>query len=432
MNIWLLSGFLFLSLLSGQVQAQVISPSSIEVKFELVSEFHTQAKSASRKLVLEQAKHLFGYMQNPGIAASFGLNKRIAGIGAPRWEPEFEILYEKNGGGMRTISYRMRGLFLLNKEVATDLLRRREWRIEMPYDLDNFFNAACTDSEHDQKEEFWYFNDVFRRGCEQLRTEPLAKSVTVFIAPAPPVPANLTADLARLRGNNGNGDLFEIFAINGFDESSKNQHDDGRVNYEAMNGWFREQGFAETTLSKFKNRPIHLFEKTLRRSDGSELRVQVTRLLAETDLDQSRNVSFAKFLKKGLETADVVIYEGHSGLGVNLDLEAIEQQLLLSKDKKVGEHIEFNRSKHQLFFFDSCSSYSYYLGMFAGRKDKGTLAVLTNGLASLFGFEVPMTKHLYRQLINVNNDNQNWSDFLEDLEIPLRGNTFQLNVDVNN
>ena len=155
----------------------------------------------------------------------------------------------------------------------------------------------------------------------------------------------------------------------------------------------------------------------------------------DTDLDRSKKVTFAKFLKRAIEESDVVIYEGHSGLGVNLDLETVERQLLLSRDSKISERIEFQRQKRQIFFFDSCSSYSYYLGMFEGRKDPGTLAVMSNGLESLFGYEQPTTRHLYRMLLDLDhktlsNDSLTWMALLETFERPLRGNSFLLNVDL--
>uniref|UniRef100_UPI002739AC15 hypothetical protein n=1 Tax=Klebsiella pneumoniae TaxID=573 RepID=UPI002739AC15 len=111
--------------------------------------------------------------------------------------------------------------------------------------------------------------------------------------------------------------------------------------------------------------------------------------------------------------------------------------LLLSRDSSVGDHIEFNRAKHQIYLFDACSSYSYYLGMFDGKKDPGTLAVMSNGLESQFGYELPMTKHLYTDLFDLRhatltNDDLTWGELLGDFERPLRGNTFLLNVDINN
>jgi hypothetical protein len=233
----------------------------------------------------------------------------------------------------------------------------------------------------------------------------------------------LAVGLEELRGDNGNGKVFQITSVNGFDESSTRRHDDGRLNFEEMNRWFVQLGFVETKISKFKNRPIHQFEKIVRNSDGGEILVRVTRLLADTDLEEGNRVTFAKFLKNAIKTSDVVVYEGHSGMGASLSLEAVE--------KRAGGKIEFDRKKHQMFFFDACSSYSYYLGLFTGRKEPGTLAVITNGIASLFGSEIPVTRRFYKALISSKNDDLRWTDLLEDMERPLRSNSFLLNVDLN-
>ncbi|MGZ3658966.1 MAG: hypothetical protein ACXVCK_02670 [Bdellovibrionota bacterium] len=425
--------FLLLSLLSAAAQAEVISPSSVEVKFAFSSEFQTAEKGTAHDLVLEQAKYLFGYMQNPDISQMFGLDKNLEGIGAPRWEPNVEVTADSQTGALRTIRYEMNGLLLLNKTVAEKLLKSGSWDISLPYDLDHFFDVSCADPDYQDPSEFWYFNFPFHAGCEKLRQAPLAHPVNMRISPAPKVDTEQKVGLSTLRGN----DVFQIAAINGFNDSAKKKDDDGRANFMKMNAWFRDQGFKMTILQHFKDRPIYLFEKDLVRADGSTVHARVLRLLADTDLDGTKRVTFAKFLKQALEESDVVIYEGHSGLGVNLDLKSVEQQLLLSHDKNAGDHIEFNRSKHQIFLFDACSSYSYYLGMFAGKKDPGTLAVMSNGLESQFGYELPTTKHFYTQLMDLGhaklpNDDLTWSELLETYERPLRGNTFMLNVDINN
>lgn len=429
--------FVFLAILFSQTLpaaalAAALSPSGLEVGFSLESEFITSDTApAARELVLTQSKHLFGYLHNEDLPKRYGLGK-IQGLGAPRWEPEVEILSDRLlSEEQREVKYRMRGKLLLHKLAAAQVLPRREWQVELPYDLDNFWDEKCTDATHRERDEFWYFNAPFREGCEHLRQAPLAHPATLHLSPAPQVDEATPVGLAALRGDNGNGELFEITAINGFDESSTSPRDDGRVNFKAMNQWLREQGFEETVISKFKNRPVHQFDKVLPAKGGSPaVHVRITRLLAETDLDGGRHVTFAKFLKNAIENSDVVIYEGHSGLGANLNVGNIETRLLMSKDKKLAKKIDWNRGKKQVFFFDSCSSYSYYLGMFDGKKDPGTLAVVTNGLASLFGTELPVTKHLYRHLLQ-RDESLTWLGLLGDMEKPLRSDTFLLNVDLN-
>ncbi len=416
--------------------ARVVSPSSIEVKIFLISEFQTGDSGSARDLVLSQVKHLFGYMQNPEIGPMYGLDANIAGIGAMRWEPEVQVLSDSKKNNVRTIRYQLDGFLLLNKKVADQLLPRGDWQITLPYDLDNYYDRNCTDPHYPERDDFWYFNMPFKRGCDHLRQEPLAKAVTARISPAPKVP-DLKVGLDVLRGDNGNGDAFQIASINGFDKSSTDPNDDGRLNFLRMNDWFVQQGFKMSVLSRHKNRPVYLFEKTLQRANGSEVRARIIRLLADTDLGDTKRVTFAKFLKQALQESDVVVYEGHSGLGVNLDLKTIERQLLFSKDKTVGDRIQFNRSKHQIFLFDSCTSYSYYLGMFTGKKDPGTLAVMSHGLASLYGYEIPTTQNLYSDLLDLehqtlSNDHLTWSKLLGNFERPLGANTFMLNVDINN
>ena len=148
------------------------------------------------------------------------------------------------------------------------------------------------------------------------------------------------------------------------------------------------------------------------------------RLLAVTELDGNHNVTFAKFFEKSLKDSDVIVYEGHSGLGTNLDLEHLEKRAGISKS-------EIDPAKRQLFLFDSCSSYSYYLSMFDGLKDPGKLNVLTNGIESEFGYEVPETKHLYDILMDVNNNNYTWLEIINALEKPFRGTTYMMNLYVN-
>jgi hypothetical protein len=79
-------------------------------------------------------------------------------------------------------------------------------------------------------------------------------------------------------------------------------------------------------------------------------------------------VTFHRYLVPALEEADVLVYDGHSGLGGNLDLATLPT-------------IRFNPDKYQIFFFNGCSSYPYFNGNFIEAKG-GTemLDVITSGL----------------------------------------------------
>ncbi|WII70728.1 hypothetical protein QJS83_09675 [Bdellovibrio sp. 22V] len=398
--------------------AAVLSPSSQEVKFSYTAEFQTTDTQEDPVYLADvHAQHLFGYFQSPEIVARYRINSDTPGVGAPRLPLSYEILKKKTRHGVRTIQYKVSGVLLLNKKLATRLIERGFWNITLPTDLDNFYAEKCTDEHYPSFGDFWYFYDPFRAGCEFLRQAPMAAPVKINIAALKNLPEDADAQLERLRGDNGNGDLFQITTVNGYSENAKDDEDEGRLAFEEMNEWLRQTGFKETLVARYQNRPIHQFDKTLKRKDGKLVQVRVTRLLVETG-SSSKNVTFAKFFKNALKEADVVIYAGHSGLGGNLDIAALEE--------KAGP-LEFNPRKYQIFFFDGCSTYSYYLSNFAAQKSKGKIDILTNGLSSYFGYEAPVHKALFAHLLNVNK-NPGWNEILTDMEEPLDGMTFMLNV----
>ncbi|QDK36189.1 hypothetical protein [Bdellovibrio sp. NC01] len=409
---------LLLSMLfASQSFAGILSVSSKEVRFNYKAEFQTsQTEEDAVNLSYSHAQHLFGYLQSPSVTGSFGIDSQTLGIGAPKMPLNFQIISDKKTKGVRTISYKVSGLMILNKLAEAQLTEQKEWHITLPYDLDNFYAEKCTDEHYSSFGDFWYFYDPFRKGCGFLQQEPMAKQVVVKIAPVAKV-EDTSAHFADLRGDNGNGDLFDIATINGFSDSAKDSEDIGRQNWEEGNEWLRSLGFQERMVAKYQNRPVIEFTKDLKKADGKIIKVRVTRLLAETGIEY-KNVTFAKFFKNALEKADVVIYEGHSGLGGNLDIPALEE--------KAGK-ITFDPKKRQLFFFDSCSSYSYYLSTFEAQKSKGKIDILTQGLQSYFWAELPSLKVLFMYLLSPNKDPQ-WSEVLRAMEKVLEGQTQMLSV----
>lgn len=406
------------------LSAKTLSPTSREVLFRYTAEFITAAKEDAQQAATRHVQHWFGYLQSAQMVAEFGLNPRIQGVGAPAWPAQIRVLDQKESGGLIRIRYELSGRFLLNKLMANKLLRRGQWEAFLPYDLSRYYSPRCTAWPADKmsESEFWYFYDPFFEGCESLVSEPLARAVPIQVESVESWSENLTAPLAELRGDNGNGELFEIVTINGFDESSRNQNDGGRVAFETINDWLEDSlRFTKTEIQRYNNRPIYQFDKDLRTIDGRTIRVRITRLLAETEIS-ARNVTFAKIFRKALEKADVTIFAGHSGADPSLDLKDVE--------RKSGP-VQFDRDKLQLFFFDACSSYSHYLPLFDGKKAENRLAVLSFGLTSQFGYESAIHRALLRHLLNMKDDSPRWSDIMEEMERSLRGSTFMLNLYTN-
>ena len=408
---------LFRSLFVSSISlAAVLSPEGVEVKFSFQAQFQTSEDGGAVELADAHAQHLFGYFQSPSVVSMFKLNSDTLGVAAPKLPLFYSILSDKKTGSVRTISYKTSGTLLMNKKTAKKLLAQENWTISLPYDLDNYYDENCTDEHYNTFGDFWYFYDPFRKGCEYLAKAPMGAAVTLKIKEIAQ-PNDISAGFKAMRADNGNGDLFEIATINGFSESSTDKEDDGRVNFEALNEWLVKQGFTMKVLAKFETRPVLEFTKLVKTDEGKTINFRIVRLLAETGVG-TKNVTFAKFFKNAMERSDVVVYNGHSGLGGNLDIPSIEE--------KSGE-IQFNPKKRQLFFFDSCSSYSYYLYPFEQKKSKGKIDIITQGLQSYFWTEVPSLQALLKHLLNVNS-NPMWSEVLHSMEAPLEGNTQLLNV----
>lgn len=398
--------------------SKVYSPSSVEVKFQYTASFVTEdVETEAAYLADGHASHLFGYMHSPTVVASFRIPDGTGGMGSPKLPNAYTIVSDKTSGAERSIKYRARGVLLLNKKAAEKLLPAQSWLITMPIQVDAFYDENCTDEHYNSFGDFWYFYDPFRRGCSGLRKAPLAGEVEIKLAKLAQGSPQVLAGFSELRGDNGNGEYFEITTINGFSEDAKDSNDEGRVSFEEMNAWFKRQGFTEKVLAKYENRPVYQFEKLVVGQNGQTIKVRITRLLAETSIS-SRNVTFAKFFKRAVKESDVIIYAGHSGLGGNLDLGMLEE--------KVGP-LEFLPNKQQVFFFDGCSSYAYYLSMFESQKPLGTVSVLTNGLSSYFHTEADVGQAFYKHLLNPDT-NPTWGEVLGDMESVLLGDTYMLSV----
>ncbi len=229
-------------LLSTQSFAGVLSPSSKEVRFSYQAEFQTSQAGDAVSLSDSHAQHLFGYFQSPTVTSQFRIDAQTLGMGAPKMPMMYQILSDRRSKGVRTISYKVNGLLLVNKLAAVDLIQQKEWHISLPYDLDNFYAEKCTDEHYNTVGDFWYFYDPYRKGCDFLRKEPMAHEVVIKIAPTAEV-KDISAGLDALRGDNGNGDLFDIATINGFSESATDSEDLGRQNFEETNKWLFSLGF---------------------------------------------------------------------------------------------------------------------------------------------------------------------------------------------
>ncbi len=418
--------FLLLILGPGKSQAQIISPHGAEVNFSYTASFEIPAgakENTDEKRMKLHSSHLFGIFQSPNYIRTMGLDPEFSsGVGAPQAELAFSVLSSVKVDDIIKIKYAAAGRMILHKNVAAKLLNTGYFELPLPANPYAIYDIACTDSHYTLFSDFWYFYDPFRDGCKHLGQPPLSQIVRFHVTPVSRKKMDLTPKLPYLRGNNGNGDLFSIYVIHGYaDSSSKNTSDDeGRVSFKDLNTYLLENGFTETREHQSRVIPMYVYQKEIHLDNGKKINVQLKHLLVETSIN-SRSKTFAKFFKDAVATADVIYYGGHSGLGGTLDIPSLEE--------KVGP-FQFNPKKKQIFYFESCASYSYYLQHFGKQKTTAKIDIITNGLASYFYTSHAVLTTFLEHLLSTKSKDTPWAEILGDMESVLNGSTYLTSVGV--
>lgn len=416
------TGLCFVLLSAATVKAQIISPSAIEVKYSYTTTFEvpvTNPESADEDQANYHAQHMFGIMHSPELMDKYGVESATeGGVGAPRAQMNIKIIESHAVKNKVVITYSNAGQMILNKKAAKTILKAGVLVLPLPTNPYKIYKKSCTDSHYTGTGDFWYFYDPFRYGCTELGKAPLATEVELKIEPFATKKLDLTPRLPYLRGDNGNGDLFSIYVIHGFSEGVAVKDDDGRINFNEFDQYMHEQNFVETREPSGSTVPLHIFKKQITLDNGKKMNVEIKHMLVETAIE-SKSVAFAKFFKQAVEKADVILYGGHSGLGGYLDIPSLEA--------KSGK-FKFDPKKKQIFYFDSCSSYSYYLETFAAEKTKAKVDIITNGLTSYFETSNAVLVQLMNHLLTTKTEDTPWSKILGDMENVLDGDSYLVNV----
>jgi hypothetical protein len=402
--------------------AQVYGPHVGEFQFKIEARFlsGTARKALNEIQAQKQLDHIFGLFQSPSVVEGFGLDpEKVGGIGAIQYPADFEILKtQKVARDLYTITYAAHGKVLLHKAVAEAVLAGRELKLPLPVQLDAFYDRACTDRHYPEFGDFWYFFDPYRKGCDHLAKPPLAEEFELDVTPSTRRELDMDLRLDLLRGANGNGETLRIDVIHGYEESAGHPRDYGRKTFEAFHRYLRAAGYDETVLKAYANRPLLRYTKEIELAGGKKITAEINSILVETGAD-SKTVTFAKFFRDAVENADVVYYAGHSGLGGNLNIGNLEN--------KAGG-FRFNATKRQIFYFDSCSSYSYYLESFRAEKSRARLDIVTNGLSSYFETGLDGLVVFLEQILDPEVEDRNWTEVLGAVEATLDGSTYLVNV----
>lgn len=165
---------------------------------------------------------------------------------------------------------------------------------------------------------------------------------------------------------------------------------------------------------------VEIFEKE---TENGTMVVQV--FYGPTGINED-NTAFHYFYKDALKNSSLMIYDGHSGLGGHLDIESIEDQ----EGFKIGVHPK----KYQIFYFNSCTSYSYYNIPYSHKglaHPTKTLDILTNGLETEFDTKQTANLTLVRAIDEwaTGGKKQSYQSFTKRME---QLNLFSVNGDEDN
>lgn len=401
----------------------VYAPSAREVQFSYTAEFSLKRPprdaAETQRWAQLHAAHLFGILASPTLTKRLGINPdKIHGFGAPRFPQPAQILSTRTEGSETIVTYHLNGYLLLQRWIAQSFLQQGEVTLPMPYELSDYYDKNCTDPVFYEASDFYYFYDPFRKGCEHMITPPEARDVKIELRATPePTGQTLDAKLNLLRGDNGNGSAFRIYVIHGFNESSKKRGDEGRKGFKDLMAYFKSRGFSIQMLRNDPLRPLALYRREIQGRYGT-IQVEVRHLLANTDLD-GKTVTFARFFKEAVENGDVIVYSGHSGLGASLNMAEL---------KKLAGGFTFDPNKRQIFFFEACSSYSYYMSSFESQAARERIDIVSNGLESYFYTGTAVFTAFFDSILDMNQPTLGWDQILKSMEAPLKGSSYLLNV----
>jgi hypothetical protein len=338
----------------------------------------------AREKIEAQVNHLFGPMAEAPVKAVPQGNHRITEISLRR----------KEGTTTSYVaSYSYRGTIVLQG------LSGSSYDVVLPVNPDRIYRAAlrtrsngrefnpCTDPHYQSEGDFWYFWNPYKPGCElregidyrRFSAKVRREANTLQTYP----------EYHRLADSSG---VIRISILMGMDDPTKAKDpnrsaDINASNFVGIRRSLESMGFQRRILGEAEiaeiaavDDPVAYVEEFTKDSGRARIVVQV--FFGPSGISEDSG-AFHHFLRDALENSSLMIYDGHSGLGGHLDLAAIEETH--------GFKIRLPRDRYQIYFFNSCSSYTYYNTMYFRRKAGGSdrrgsknLDIMTNGLATYF------------------------------------------------
>ena len=334
---------------------------SFEGKILLSSPMNATKK---KEAIQEQINYLIGHLQAPTHLAQF----RYPGV---MGESNRIVLKSENtiATGL-LVSYQFVGRVNFHRNVFG-----RDGKaivpLNLPLSLERIYQLGvvngknrCTDPTYDAEGDFFYFWDPDKEGC------PLKGNTTDVL--------RLKGKLQRLENTTSTYPEYDqlykkpelkISVFFGYIDRPTNR-DFGAYAFREQVQILKDMGLEFVGEERSGINWKAKFTGEIKTQLGSKQNLDLTIWLTDTDLGASDKV-FHREIVKAFREDNIVAYDGHSGLGGNLDLDLLPQ-------------FKFN-SNYQIFFFNGCSSYPYFNAKYFAAKPggKSNLDIITSGLPTL-------------------------------------------------
>lgn len=333
-----------------------------------------------RALIDQQLSHLIGHFQSTYYSESGGMPGVLG--------EAFTIKVKQVGTraeGHQLISYSFKSKVNFHSKIFKSS-KNANVVLRMPLNPQTIYSFGmvgevnrCTDAHYNSEVDFFYFWDPEMEGC------PLSGNEDQVV--------HLEGKLSKLENTvktypeydrlyNSEPLTASVF-IGYIDEVQRGRvrtSDAGYQTYKELKDAFTQMGYELNSEKKRfmlkggvegkGNAYFAILSKTITNGLGFQQKVLINLMLADSQVT-SRDQTFETYYVEALENSNIVLYDGHSGLGGNLDLASLPT-------------VEFN-NKYQIFFLNGCSSYPYFnLTYFEAKPgSKKNLEILTSGLPTM-------------------------------------------------
>ncbi len=373
------------AILTFKAQANIAFKSNVSFEKLLNS---PRLKANVIQEIQNQIHYLMGSFQAPSFEKRFGYEAVLG----EDFEIKLKGLTKTKSIYRKLIDYTYKGKIVADIRAfkSQDIV---SLPIVLPLSYDKIYKLGldekdfnlCTDEHYNSEDDFFYFWDPDKKECP-LKTNNedvlrLGGKLKILKNTEETYPEyNL---LYKSKEKDG---VFNIAVFLGYiddleDYTTPKLNDNGYIAFEDLQNYLISKGFEidvkkdgfKVTPSGQERKGINFyreFSKKVKTQIGNMVTVRVSVLLSDTGIN-SPDLTFHQQLIPALETSDIFVYDGHSGLGANLALEYFPE-------------INFNQKLYQLFFFNGCSSYPYYNETyFEAKGGSKYLDIMTSGLPTI-------------------------------------------------